>query len=316
MRFFCIVAILALGVVFLVVERFQQASPMTVVSESSGHQDTLPTQDLLEGELVSKPTILTKYIYEEISKNVSTRVGDLTVTFSTSPDSPMTGDHVSMLWSVYDPQGNLVEVDPVMHTNLMHTYVVPVTFSPFSFHNHPNAQANPGYWTGYTSFSSGGEWIAVCQFAVEDTVYEVATKFFVQGEPLETQVISFERTLTRESGLSVTLETPETLHVGQAAPFEFVVSGSDEPRGEYYLSDGHNVILAKEYQQGEPIRVWNLHGDRSVEDVSSVFGIDVVRQVSEEDPFTYLLTFHETGRWFMRFEVEDQPFEFFIDVVE
>lgn len=317
MRLFFIIATLLVGVVFLLLQE-PSFSPDKNVSESPVLSDPTVTMDQPTTDvLLPKPLTLTSYVYEEIQKNVPTGVGDLVVTFTTDPEFPTDQDHVSMLWSVTDATGNPVDVDPVMHTNLMHTYVMPTTLSDVLFHNHPNAEANPGFWTGYTGFPSGGEWIAFFQFAIGETVYNVATKFPVVSDVAQIEAVQFERVSFREdSGVQVTLQAPDVIRVGEPASFLFQVEGIENASGEYYVSHGHNVILAKEYEQGQPIRMWNIHGDRSVEDVSSLFGIDVVRKLSAEQPFDYTLTFHETGRWLVQFEVEDAPFEFFIEAVE
>jgi len=254
---------------------------------------------------------LTSVVQKELTLGQTTTFDGFRVSFRTDPETPQAGVPIQLLWSITESEGTPVSLDSSIHQLPMHAYVLRSDLGSDLKHLHPSTskeELEP--WNDSITFSSGGLWYVVMQFAKDGTVYNVAASVFVEGKAPESFLPDFARKQKINEWTVRLQDTPKKVFVGEPAAFTFVVEGKRElQKGD--LNGGHNVIFAF---QGEPF-IWNMHGDRSVERISQDVGFTLQRSVpTTQDPFSYIVTFPKAGLWLIHFEINSQPARFFINV--
>jgi len=280
--------------------------------------DAFSREDAQKGESVSEirsPNLplLTSVAQKELALGQTTVLDGLRISFRTDPETPQAGMPVKLFWNITESEGAPILLDKSIHRLPMHVYVLRSDLGSSLKHLHPSiSKEESKLWDSSITFSSGGLWYVVMQFAKDGIAYNIAASVLVDGKTPETFLPDFARERRLKEWSIFLRDVPEKVRVGEPAAFTFEVEGKRELR-KSDLDGGHNVIFAL---QKEPF-IWNMHGDRSVERISQDVGLSFQRSVpTRQNPFSYIVTFPKAGLWLIRFEINRQPARFFINVDE
>lgn len=242
-------------------------------------------------------------------------IDELRVTLRTEPKDMITKTPTRLLWEVIDRQtGQPAALENGIHRTTMHTYAVRNDLRGELMHIHPTSAKQDGMWIDQIVPKTSGEWKLLMQTAYRGKVYNFLTPLAVSGEIKELEPIVFERTKKLENWLVRMKINPKTLRADEPARFDFFV---DTKPGEapFQLAGnddgGHNIIFSR---ANDPY-IWNIHGDRSVENLPAEETGVVAQRLSDGlAPYSYIFTFPKPGMWLMHFEIQSQPAHFFLEV--
>jgi len=258
-----------------------------------------------------KLPLLSAVVQKEFISGQTSPLDGFNLVFRTDPEIPQEGVPVKLYWNITDSEGKAISVDKSIHGEPMHLYVVHSDLSSKLTHLHQQLLNNETEeWRSIATFTSGGVWNLVMQFAKDGTAYNISASVIVEGLEPEPYLPDFSRTQKLEEMTVCLRNFPEKVRVGEPTTFAFDVGWNRDTR-DSYLHVGHNLIFAL---QNEDF-IWNMHGDTSTERISQKVGLPIQRiGPSKKDPFTYTVTFPEAGLWLTHLEIDDIPVRFYIEV--
>jgi hypothetical protein len=254
---------------------------------------------------------------------------------SFDPARPVVGQQTKVIWTFTDERGEPLGSEyweRSVHRTQNHSYLVRSDFLSKMFHIHPGVTED-GTMTETVQFPVGGEWVVASQLAHGGTTYFFTSKFPVylaNGElPNDAPAadpnavtgergVDFRRTLPlNDWDIHMEIEGGEPVRAGVPFTVEWVAkerlgkSAPDLTGG--ILDGGHNILITP---LSDPSRIWNTHGDRSVEPVSHLLGLPTRRWPTRENPMKYTMAFMEAGTYLIHFEIQSSPVHFFLAVEE
>ncbi|HTM69086.1 MAG TPA: hypothetical protein VL426_07420 [Candidatus Binatia bacterium] len=258
-----------------------------------------------------KPPIVAA-VAAELPAGGETRAGALVASLTFDPPAPVAGEKTYATWTVTDKRGRPVPLDRTMHNIAMHAYGVRDDLESDIIHMHPTQQDEGADWKDMIIFPTPGRWSLSMQAPSAGTLYEFSTLVDVGGAETSTALADDARTRAMMQ-YEVALDAPERVVEGEAARFRFKVKHTPEISRRKAVENArahHNLIIA---HAGDG-RIWNHHGDGSVDMIASKAPLSVVRRFTADDPFDYTLTFPLSGLWLVDFEYLGEAAPFIIRV--
>ena len=257
---------------------------------------------------------LISYVSKEVPYDTTTNIEGMILSFRTEPEKLQIGVPIKLIWSITERNGQAISLDRSIHRLPMHAYISRNDLGDNIKHIHPE-ERNKNYnvlWDDVVEFSTGGFWNIVMQFSKDGTAYHITTPVFVDGKGLAEQLIGFEREKILGERIVRLNSNPEKILIDIPTTINFEIIGNNKVQ-PHELDGGHNIIFALQ----DSSFLWNMHGDRSVENISQVAGITIKRNTPTElAPFSYSVTFPKPGVWLIHFEILTQPARFFVNVEE
>lgn len=247
-----------------------------------------------------------------IEPNGETQAGPLHVALTMDPAAPAAGERTTFTWRVTDRRGRAVALDRTMHDKAMHAYAVREDLGTEVLHMHPPQQDDGAEWKDQVIFPTSGRWSLTMQAPAAGTLYQFASVIDVSGP----EVTAATPDDARERAMfqfEVALDAPGKIVEGESARFHFTVRHVNEtsPREVVEHARMHQNLIFAHAGDG---RVWNQHGDGSVDMVSAKTPVKVVPHFKPVDPYAYDVTFPSVGTWLVDFEYLGEAAPFMIRV--
>lgn len=254
---------------------------------------------LVEGELAHAGAV-------ELGEKVN-------VSFKTVPETPRAGEKTKFEWRVTNLDGENIELNPVMHFQAMHVYLIRDDLTSEIIHLHPReSSTTPSLFEDSTTFPTGGKWRLANQFAAEHTLFNTVSMIDVLGEEEKTFERKWGDEVIREDWI-VRLERETLIKKGVPTTLRFVFKNENIPESEIKLHEINTNLL---FLRREDPFIWNEHGDRSVKRVSRKAGWNGDGPNIDKNTISFEAAFPEAGKWMLSLEYLQKPVEFLVEVVE